>query len=119
MLCGLAVANGQLKRIERVAAELNRFIDGMDEHKMVELGKALEDVVPIVARLDVARLAGEDIAELRGLNWRHDEQVVAVLADALESIDDVICVNAIDFVGNDNALKDLRVRERLRALEVR
>jgi hypothetical protein len=119
LLSGLTLGDSDVKGVESTTAKLDSFIGGVDECKTVEVREALEDMIPVTARIDVARLAVEDIAELRGLDRRHDQKMLTVLADALERRDNVVCMNAVDLMSDDNALEESHVSDGLSTFEER
>lgn len=108
-LCGLTVRNGPAKREEGSAAEVDGLVDRVHECQALEVWKAIEDVAPVVSRADFKQVALEDIAQLGGVDRRHDQEMLAELADALEARNDVVGVNAVDFVVDHDVLKKLFV----------
>lgn len=118
-LCGLTLGNGASKREEGSTAEVDRHVDGVHECQALEVWKAIEDVAPVVSRADFKQVALEDVAQLGGVDRRHDQQVLAEIADALKAGNDMVSVDAVDFVVDHDILEKLLVGDGLRAVEER
>jgi hypothetical protein len=116
LLGTLSLGDGKVKSEQGTPAQFDWLLERVNEDQMLQVRKAAQNTVPIISRRNVARLATEDSSEFRGLYARHDEQVLAERADALQGSDDVISVNAVDFVVNHHAVEDCRVGDRLLAL---
>jgi hypothetical protein len=119
LLSGLSVGNSDTKSMEGTMAELKRLIDRLQQGEVLELRKAFENVVPVIARADVAGLTIEDIAKFRGLNGRDDEKMLALVSNSLKNRDDVVGVNTIYFTCDYDAVEEFRIRNRLLSLPVR
>lgn len=102
----LAASDSGSEGVEGVDGEAKGDVLGVDEDEVCEGGEEAEKVVPVVSGIDVAFFTGKDIAQLRSLNWCQNDEVVAMLTDALERGNDVIGVNGIDFLVNHDAVED-------------
>jgi predicted nuclease with TOPRIM domain len=119
LLSGLSVGDSGTESMEGTMAELKRLVDRIQKGEILKFRKAFENVVPVVARADVAGLAIEDTAKLRGLNGRDNEKILALASNPPESGDDVVGVNTINLTCDHDAVEEFRIRNRLLSLPIR
>lgn len=112
----LAAGDSGVKGAERTATQLDRFVLRVKEGKVLDVGEAAKNVVPVITRSDVPILTVEDVAELRSLDRSHHEEVLAVNANTLDGRDNVICVDVVDLWCDHDTLKDIGVCDGLLAL---
>lgn len=115
-MSGLAVGDGGMEGAEGTTAQLDWLLERMNESHVFDVGKALEDLVPVIARSDIAGLTVEDIAKLSSLDRSHHKKVLTVDADALHGGDDVVGMHVVDLGSNHDALEEIEVCDGLLAL---
>lgn len=108
-----------MKSVEGATAQLNMFVNVMNESKVLQIGEALEKMFPVVAWLNLAMFSNKHVTKLRSLDGRYDEKVLAVLADALKGGNHVVSMDTIDLRVDHDAFEHLRIGDRLLSLPVR